>query len=116
MARFMNIVETDRIMVFLPLFHTNPQLYGVMSALETGCSIVIRSRITVSTFFQDARRFDCKMFTSVGTVLSMLPRRLKPPCRDHVLPSCAGAGCPPTPWRRLPPWFGIGPNELIGLQ
>src|SRR3546814_8314586 len=61
MARFMNIVETDRIMVFLPLFHTNPQLYGVMSALETGCSIVIRSRFSVSTFFQDARRFECKI-------------------------------------------------------
>lgn len=115
MTRFLNIVEADRIMIFLPLFHTNPQLYGVMSALESGCSIAIRPKFSVSRFFQDARRFECTIFTYVGTVLSMLTSRVKTPCRDHTLTRCVGGGCPSETWRIMQERFGIDPYELYGM-
>lgn len=115
MSRFLNITEDDRIMVFLPLFHTNPQMYAVMSALEVGCTLVIRPKFSVSNFFEDARRFDVTMFTYVGTVLAMLTSRIKTPDRNHRITRCVGGGCPPEVWRAMQERFGIAPHELYGM-
>lgn len=115
MSRYLDIVEADRIMVFLPLFHTNPQMYAVMSALETGCALVLRPKFSVSAFFDDARRFGCTLFTYVGTVLAMLTSRLKEPDRDHALTRCVGGGCPGEVWTAMQERFGIAPHELYGM-
>ncbi|HQS45127.1 MAG: hypothetical protein B7Y12_07195 [Rhizobiales bacterium 24-66-13] len=115
MTRFLDIVESDRIMVFLPLFHTNPQMYAVMSALEVGCTLVIRPKFSVSTFFDDARRFGCTMFTYVGTVLAMIMARRTEPDFDHPLTRCVGGGCPQEVWRAVEDRFGIKPHELYGM-
>jgi crotonobetaine/carnitine-CoA ligase len=115
LVQYLNITANDRIMVFLPLFHTNPQMYAVMSALETGCAIVLRPRFSVTNFFSDARRFGCTMFTYVGTVLSMLTSRIKEPCRDHPITRCMGGGCPASVWSALEDRFGITPYELYGM-
>jgi carnitine-CoA ligase len=111
----LSITATDRIMVFLPLFHANPQMYAVMSALETGCSIVLCPKFTVSRFFEDARRFHCTMFTYVGTVLSMLTNRLPDGDHNHSITRCVGGGCPPSAWQALQERFGIKPYELYGM-
>lgn len=115
MAHALHIVPEDRIMVFLPLFHTNPQMYAVMSALETGCTLVIRPQFSVSRFFDDARRFECTLFTYVGTVLSMLTSRLRSDIRDHSLTRCVGGGCPTAVWETMEERFGIKPYELYGM-
>ncbi|MBV6273371.1 AMP-binding protein [Alcaligenaceae bacterium CGII-47] len=109
------ITADDRIMVFLPLFHTNPQMYAVMSALETGCTIILRPRFSVSKFFDEARRFQCTMFTYVGTVLSMLTSRLREPCHNHSITRCMGGGCPSGVWSIVQERFGIQPYELYGM-
>jgi crotonobetaine/carnitine-CoA ligase len=115
MASLLAITEADRIMVFLPLFHTNPQMYAVMSAIETGCALVIRPKLSVSNFFEDARRFECTLFTYVGTVLAMLTSRIKGEARDHKLTRCVGGGCPQEVWRAVEERFGIRPHELYGM-
>lgn len=115
MVDYLAITEADRIMVFLPLFHTNPQMYAIMSALETGCTIILRPRFSVSRFFEDAKRFRCTIFTYVGTVLSMLTSRLKEPCRDHYITRCMGGGCPSSVWSVMQDRFGITPYELYGM-
>ncbi|WP_164738404.1 class I adenylate-forming enzyme family protein [Aquabacter cavernae] len=115
MSRALNIVESDRIMVFLPLFHTNPQMYAVMSALEVGCTLVVRPKFSVSNFFEDAKRFGCTMFTYVGTVLAMLMARRTEPNFDHSLTRCVGGGCPQEVWRAMEERFGIKPHELYGM-
>lgn len=115
MTRYLDIVESDRIMVFLPLFHTNPQMYAVMSALEVGCTLVIRPKFSVSSFFEDARRFNCTLFTYVGTVLAMLMARRTEPDFDHSLTRCVGGGCPQEVWRAMQDRFGIRPHELYGM-
>lgn len=115
MTEYLAITAEDRIMVFLPLFHTNPQMYAVMSALEVGCTLVLRPKFSVSSFFDDARRFQCTMFTYVGTVLAMLTSRLKDPDFDHQLTRCVGGGCPPEVWRAMQERFGISPHELYGM-
>ncbi|MEW6257541.1 MAG: AMP-binding protein [Pseudomonadota bacterium] len=115
MAQALDIVESDRIMVFLPLFHTNPQMYAVMSALEVGCTLVLRPKFSVSHFFEDAKRFGCTLFTYVGTVLAMLMARRSEPNFDHPLTRCVGGGCPQEVWRAMQERFGITPYELYGM-
>lgn len=115
MARALDITVADRIMVFLPLFHTNPQMYAVMSALEVGCALVIRPRFSVTHFFDDARRFGATVFTYVGTVLAMLMARRSEPELDHPLTRCVGGGCPQEVWRAVETRFGIKPFELYGM-
>lgn len=115
MSEFLAITAADRIMVFLPLFHTNPQMYAVMSALEVGCTLVLRPKFSVSSFFEDARRFECTMFTYVGTVLAMLTSRLTGNDFDHKLTRCVGGGCPVEVWHAMQDRFGIVPHELYGM-
>lgn len=115
MVRFLNITAEDRIMVFLPLFHTNPQMYAVMSALHSGCALVIRPKFSASSLIPDARRFGCTLFTYVGTVLAMLAARVQGEVRDHPLTRCVGGGCPPAVWREMQARFGIAPHELYGM-
>jgi crotonobetaine/carnitine-CoA ligase len=90
-------------------------MYAVMSAIETGCALVIRPKLSVSNFFEDARRFECTLFTYVGTVLAMLTSRIKGEVRDHKLTRCVGGGCPQEVWRAVEERFGIRPHELYGM-
>src|SRR5690606_26944789 len=71
-VRALRITPEDRLMVFLPLFHTNPQMYAVMSALTTGCNLILLPKFSASGFFADAIRFGATGCTFVGTVLTML--------------------------------------------
>lgn len=105
----------DRIMVFLPLFHTNPQMYAVMSVLETGAALVLRPRFSVSAFFDDARRFGATGFTYVGTVLAMLTARLRDEERNHSMRFCVGGGAPQEVWRLVEERFGLAVHELYGM-
>ena len=115
MRTMLDVTEEDRIMVFLPLFHANPQMYACMSALETGCALIIRPKLSVSAFFDDARRFGATAFTYVGTVLAMLTSRLREERRDHPITRCVGGGAPQEAWRAMEERFGIVPHELYGM-
>lgn len=115
MSKYLNITRDDRIMVFLPLFHTNPQMYALASALQTGCALIIRPKFSTSRLFADARRFEATMFTYVGTVLSMLCARQQTADRDHAITRCVGGGCPPEIFDTLYARFGITAHELYGM-
>jgi len=114
-VELMQLTAEDRIMVFLPLFHTNPQMYAVMSALVSGCSLAIIAKFSVSKFFDDARRFDCTAFTYVGTVLAMLTSRGPQQDRAHRLRGCVGGGAPLEVWQAVERRFGLRVHELYGM-
>ncbi len=114
-VELMGLSEQDRIMVFLPLFHTNPQMYAVMSCLVSGCSLAIIPKFSVSRFFDDARRFDCTAFTYVGTVLAMLASRGPAEDRAHRLRGCVGGGAPLEVWQAVERRFGVRVHELYGM-
>lgn len=111
----LNIVPQDRIMVFLPLFHTNPQMYAVMSALTTGATLIVLPRFSAAVFFDDALRFRATGFTFVGTVLSILAARHEGERRDHGLRFCFGGGTPPAVWEAMEGRFGIRVHEAYGM-
>lgn len=102
-------------MVFLPLFHTNPQMYALMSALTVGCSLIVRPRFSAGAFFEDAKRFGATGFTFVGTVLSILAIRHEGEGRDHALRFAIGGGSPPDVWRAVHERFGLRIHELYGM-
>lgn len=116
MAQALDITGDDRIMVVLPLFHANPQVYAVMSAVQTGCALVLRPKFSVSRFFEDARAFRATMFTYVGTILAMLVSRLPEGDRNHTMTRCVGGGCTSDAWHKLQADFGIDPYELYGMS
>lgn len=104
----------DRCMVVLPLFHANPQMYAVMSALQAGCALILREKFSASAFFDDARRFRATCFTYVGTILSILVARHGED-RDHALRFCTGGGAPEKVWREVEQRFAVKVRELYGM-
>jgi long-chain acyl-CoA synthetase len=115
MARSLELNQHDRILVFLPLFHANPQMYAVMPALEVGAAIILLPKFTASAFFEAARRHRATGFTYVGTVLSILVKRYQRPQREHGLQWCVGGGAPAEIWDAVEDRFGITVRELYGM-
>jgi long-chain acyl-CoA synthetase len=115
MVHSLGLDQSDRILVFLPLFHANPQMYAVMPALEAGATIVLLPKFTAGGFFEAARRHRATGFTYVGTVLSILAKRHETPQRDHGLQWCVGGGAPAQVWRVIEDRFGIAVRELYGM-
>lgn len=105
----------DRIMVFLPLFHVNPQMYAVMSALRTGAALIILPKFSASTFFDDAVRYGATGCTFVGTVLSILVKRHEGIRRDHTVRFFFGGGATRDVWREVEDRFGIKIHEVYGM-
>jgi long-chain acyl-CoA synthetase len=115
MVDSLGLSAADRIMVFLPLFHANPQMYGVASALAVGCSLILLKRFSASEFLPAARRYGATGFTFVGTVLAILDKRLPDPDRNHSLRFGVGGGAAPLVWRALEERFGFTVHELYGM-
>lgn len=115
MVQSLGLTQDDRILVFLPLFHANPQMYAVMPALEVGATIVLLPKFSASGFFEAAQRHRATGFTYVGTVLSILVKRYETPQREHGLRWCVGGGAPAEIWRAVENCFGIGVRELYGM-
>ena len=111
----LGITGSDRIMVFLPLFHTNPQMYAVMSALTRGASLILLPRFSAGSFFDDAVRYGATGFTFVGTVLSILVARHAGERRDHAMRFCFGGGSPPAVWEAMEQRFGVKVHEAYGM-
>ncbi len=115
MAHSLGLAPHDRIMVFLPLFHANPQMYAVASALEAHAALVLLPKFSASSFFDQARRYAATGFTYVGTVLSILEKQNPGVRRDHRLAWCVGGGAPERVWREVEERYGVTVRELYGM-
>lgn len=115
MVHSLALTSDDRIMVFLPLFHANPQMYAVVSVLHVGAAMVLLPKFSASRFFEDAQRYAATGFTYVGTVLSILEKQNPTTCRNHSLAWCVGGGAPERVWREIEHRFGISVRELYGM-
>jgi crotonobetaine/carnitine-CoA ligase len=78
--------EDDRVMVVLPLFHINALFYSVAGTLAAGCSMLIVSKFSASTFWHtvaDNGITQVNIIEAVGTILKNRPRSEFRP--DHKL-------------------------------
>lgn len=115
MVDSLGLSPSDRIMVFLPLFHANPQMYAVASTLTAGASMILIRHFSASRFFEDARRYGATGFTYVGTVLSIIEKTYPGEVRDHKIGWCVGGGAPLRVWKEITERFGIEVRELYGM-
>ncbi len=115
MVQSLQMTANDRILVFLPLFHANPQMYAVVSTLRAGASIVLLPKFSASHFFDDAIRYGATGFTYVGTVLSILEKQVPEARHDHRLKWCVGGGAPERVWREVQGRFAVEVRELYGM-
>lgn len=115
MRESLSLTAGDRIMVFLPLFHANPQMYAVASSLATGASMILMEKFSASDFLPAARRYGATGFTFVGTVLGILDKRHPEGGRDHKLRFGVGGGASPLIWRHIEEKFGVTVHELYGM-
>ncbi len=109
------ITRDDRVLVFMPLYHVNPQMYGVMSVLTAGAALLVLPRFSASTFFDDAIRLGATGCTFVGTVLSILVARHEGERRDHGMRFFFGGGAPGPVWREVEARFGVRVHEAYGM-
>ncbi|MBY6706442.1 AMP-binding protein [Rhodococcus sp. BP-241] len=115
LAEALAVVPNDRILLALPLFHTNPQVYGVMTALATGCSLALVDKFRPTEFLDDAIRLKATAFTYVGTVLTALLRALPENIPPHRLRFCTGGGAPSEVWTGIEERLGVSVHELYGM-
>src|SRR3546814_19029902 len=52
------LTAADRHLTYLPLFHTNAQIYSVMATLWAGGSVILMPRFSTSRFWPAARTED----------------------------------------------------------
>ncbi|MBI5132949.1 MAG: AMP-binding protein [Rhodopseudomonas palustris] len=114
-ARILELGANDRIFVYLPLYHTNPQTYAVMSALATGASLALRPRFSATSFFADAKALGATGCTFVGTVLAILAARYPEPMRDHHMRFAIGGGTTAELAGAIENRFGFKVHELYGM-
>lgn len=115
MVQSLGVTAGERILVFLPLFHANPQMYAVTSTLVAGATLILLPKFSASRFFSDAKRYNATGFTFVGTVLSILEKQHPGEQRDHGLKWCVGGGAPERVWKEVEGRYGIRVNELYGM-
>ena len=115
MVQSLDLQADDRIMVFLPLFHANPQMYAVTSTLQAGATLVLLPKFSASRFFDDAIAYAATGFTFVGTVLSIIEKQHAGERRDHQLKWCVGGGAPARVWNEIETRFNIQVRELYGM-
>jgi len=82
LARLMALHSDDRMYVFMPLFHGNPQMMGVMPILAAGGSIALSRRFSASHFWDEVRSMGASVFTHIGSPLPILMKQ--PPNPDDA--------------------------------
>ncbi|MCX5907725.1 MAG: AMP-binding protein, partial [Deltaproteobacteria bacterium] len=115
-AKLLGLTAEDRCYVVLPLYHGNPQMMAVMTALWIGGSIVISERFSASRFLDEARRYGVTYCTYVGTILTTLCKQPpKPDDREHSLRLGFGGGASQDVWQTMENRFGIRVYEAYGM-
>jgi acyl-coenzyme A synthetase/AMP-(fatty) acid ligase len=115
MANFLGLDQEDLMYIFLPLFHVNPQFYGVMSSLFNGNTILLDKKFSVNGFWENAAKYKFSVFTYVGTVLSILCKKTEPEQIVNSIKCCVGGGAPRLVWEEITKRFGIKVMELYGM-
>ncbi len=110
------IKPTDTVYIPLPFFHTNALLVGFTAAMASGSAIATRRRFSASSFLDDVRTFNAKVFIYVGEMcryLMAVPE--KPDDHKNPLRAAIGNGLRPDIWAAFKKRFGISRvYELYG--
>jgi carnitine-CoA ligase len=76
---WLGLIEDDRLMTSLPLFHINAPAYSVLGSVAARASLVLLPRFSASGFFDSARRYGATEFNAIGAMLEILMRQPERP-------------------------------------
>lgn len=76
-ANAIELTESDRNFIVLPLFHGNAQYYSTMSALLRGASIALMDRFSASQFFDKCIEYRCTVASLFAAPIRMLLAQAK---------------------------------------
>jgi acyl-CoA synthetase (AMP-forming)/AMP-acid ligase II len=109
------LTTDDRIFVYLPLFHSNPQMFAVAPALMVGASLALQRKFSATSFFDAARRLNATGCTFIGAILAILLARYPEGELNHAMRFCIGGGVASDVWEAAEHKFGFRVHELYGL-
>ncbi len=105
----------DRLLVASPMFHGLGQSWYQYS-LTVGSRVVIAPRLSVSRFWDDARRCGVTAMQHVGATLSfLLSRPADPGDREHSIRFSFGIGAPKPVWEAFNERFQVDIVEFYGM-
>jgi crotonobetaine/carnitine-CoA ligase len=113
-AIFHEATEEMRLYTSMPLFHCGAQQVSLWTSLTSGAHLVINSRFSASTWWQQMRDYKIDHFNYIGEMLSILAAR--PPSdedRAHGVSLAVGGGFK-TVWEEFEERFGVGIVEMYG--
>jgi len=111
------LLPTDRHLTYLPLFHTNAQIYSVMATLWVGGTIVLLPRFSTSRFWESAVAAEATWSSMINFSLRALLDRPVP--RDHRFRAW-GAPALNTDWEQrfgipMIAWWGMTETVTHGI-
>ncbi|KAK5902067.1 hypothetical protein CesoFtcFv8_007362 [Champsocephalus esox] len=100
------INSDDVIYICLPLYHTSGFL-GFASAIERGITLALRSKFSVSQFWNDCRKYDVTVIQYIGEIMRYLCNTPKKPNdQSHKVRLAIGNGIRADVWRDFISRFG----------
>jgi fatty-acyl-CoA synthase len=102
----------DRIIMVLPLYHATGGLCGVGIALSKGGAVIVRSKFSVSSFWDEVVEYKATMMMYVGELCRFLLNAPEHKYeRAHSLRCIVGNGLRPDVWAKFVERFNI-PNVV----
>jgi len=117
LVSYTGLSSKDRIYSSLPLYHVNPQVYCVLTALLAGASVIVAPRFSASRFWDDVRKYQATAFSYVGAVLPiLLTQPENPDDKDVPARKCFGGGAPKEVYEKVSQRFGVEVLEMYGMS
>jgi crotonobetaine/carnitine-CoA ligase len=117
LAACVEVSSGDRIYSALPLYHANPQVYCVLTALVADAGVIVAPRFSASRFWDDIRKYQATAFSYVGAVLPILLKQPEHPEEKNIpVEKCFGGGAPREVYEAVTERFGVEVLELYGMS
>ena len=116
-SNYLEISDEDRIYSSLPLYHANPQVYCILTALIANAGVIVAPKFSASRFWDDVRKYNATAFSYVGVILPILLAQPKHPGdKDVPAKKCFGGGAPKDVYTAINRRFGVEVLELYGMS
>ena len=109
------ITPRDRMLTCFPMYHGMAQVVTCLAAVYAGATAVLRPGFSLSTFWDEVRRYEATQFNALGVVLNLLlamPESDRD--RDHAVTRVFSAPAPPDALYRFETRFGVHLIEGYG--
>jgi crotonobetaine/carnitine-CoA ligase len=117
--RHLRYGSDDRIYCCTPLFHANSLIAGLMTAVETGCAVVLASRFSVRRFWPDVVATESTSANLIGSMIQLLlngrTEASEAQRAEARLSRVLASSCPAALQLEMQQTWGLSPVTAYGL-